>query len=125
MIRSKNTKPEIIVRKFLHNKGLRFRLHKKNLLGKPDIVLPKYKSIIFVNGCFWHGHKKCKYFKLPKTRTKWWSDKISKNKMNDSTVIKKLIDLGWKVIVIWECEIKSKNRENNLIILYNSVISNR
>src|ERR1700741_3906123 len=99
-IRSGNTKPEILVRKFLHSKGFRFRLHDKKLPGKPDIVLPKYKTVIFVHGCFWHGHKNCKYFVVPKTRTEWWSAKINRNRYNDKnkkTVLKKL---GWKIIQV-------------------------
>jgi DNA mismatch endonuclease (patch repair protein) len=82
-IRSKNTKPEMIVRKYLFSKGYRFRLHDKKLPGSPDIVLPKYKTIIFINGCFWHGHSGCRYFVIPKTRTQWWTDKINKNSTND------------------------------------------
>ena len=90
MIKGKNTKPEIIVRKFLHSKGFRFRLHKKNLPGTPDIVLAKYKTLIFINGCFWHGHKNCKYFVVPKTRTEWWVTKIAGNKKLDAQNIFKL-----------------------------------
>jgi DNA mismatch endonuclease (patch repair protein) len=82
-IKGKNRKPEILVRKFLFAKGYRYKLNDKTLPGKPDIVLPKYKTVIFVNGCFWHGHKNCKYFVVPKTRTKWWLDKIHTNQKND------------------------------------------
>jgi DNA mismatch endonuclease, patch repair protein len=105
-IRGKNTKPEILVRKFLHSKGYRFRLHDKKLPGKPDIVLPKYKTVIFVQGCFWHGHKGCKYFVVPKTRTKWWLEKIEGNKMRDKKAFKELKKAGWKVMEIWECKSK-------------------
>lgn len=108
MIRGKDTKPEIIVRKFLHAKGFRFSLHKKELPGKPDIVLTKYKTVIFINGCFWHGHKNCKYFVIPKTRTKWWLNKIEGNRLNDKRNNQELRKTGWKVITLWECQLKPK-----------------
>jgi DNA mismatch endonuclease, patch repair protein len=114
-IKNKNTKPEILVRKFLFANGFRFRLNDKKLPGKPDIVLPKYKTVIFVNGCFWHGHDNCKYFKLPGTRTEWWREKIEKNIENDLKKQSQLMDLGYKVIVVWECEIKSKEFYNTVI----------
>ena len=106
-IKSVNTKPEILVRKYLHASGYRFRLHVKTLPGKPDIVLPKYHTAIFVHGCFWHGHPNCKYYKVPQTRTQWWLDKIIQNKANDTKAIKFLKKEGWKVIIIWECKLKS------------------
>jgi len=106
-INGKNTRPEILVRKFLFSKGFRYRLHVKNLPGKPDIVLPKYKTIIFINGCFWHGHENCKYYVVPKTRTEWWMKKINETKSRDSKILKALSLLGWNVFVIWACEIKS------------------
>src|SRR5882757_8710418 len=108
-IRSKDTKPEMLVRKFLHKNGFRYRLHVKDMPGKPDIVLPKYKTVIFVHGCFWHGHKGCKYYVVPKTRTEWWLNKIGTNKINDSKAIKALKKEGWKVIEIWECDLKKTN----------------
>jgi DNA mismatch endonuclease, patch repair protein len=108
MIRGKNTKPENIVRKFLHSKGFRFRLNKKDLPGKPDIVLPKYKTVIFVHGCFWHGHKNCKYFVTPKTRTRWWLNKINGNKETDKKNNIKLGKAGWEIITLWECQLKPK-----------------
>ena len=114
-IKNKNTKPEILVRKFLFANGFRFRLNDKKLPGKPDIVLPKYKTVIFVNGCFWHGHENCKYFKLPGTRTEWWREKIEKNIENDLKKQSQLMDLGYKVIVVWECQIKSKEFYNTVI----------
>jgi len=104
-IRNKDTKPEMIVRRFLHKNGLRFRLHVKDLPGKPDIVLPKYKTVIFIQGCFWHGHENCKKYVVPKTRTEWWLEKISRNKINDAKIELNLISLGWKVIKIYECEL--------------------
>jgi DNA mismatch endonuclease (patch repair protein) len=117
MIRGKNTKPEIIVRKFLHSKGFRFRLYKKELPGKPDIVLPKYKTVIFIHGCFWHGHKNCKYFVVPKTRTKWWLNKIERNRLNDNRNDTKLRKAGWKIITLWECQLKPKKVLKTLLKL--------
>ena len=105
-IKSKNTKPEMIVRKFLHANGFRYRLHVNDLPGKPDIVLPKYRTVIFVNGCFWHGHEGCRYATIPKTRSEWWEKKINNNIKNDETVRHKLKIDGWKVINIWQCSIK-------------------
>ena len=114
-IRGKNTKPEILVRKALHAKGYRFRLHDKKLPGKPDIVLPKYKTVIFVHGCFWHKHN-CKHFKWPKTRPEFWRDKIVGNTERDKKHIEELQKLGWNIKVIWECEIKDKSYEKRLSI---------
>lgn len=114
-IKNKNTKPEILVRKFLFANGFRFRLNDKKLPGKPDIVLPKYKTVIFVNGCFWHGHENCKYFKLPGTRTEWWKEKIDKNIENDLKKQSQLMNLGYKVIIVWECEIKNKSVYTTII----------
>ena len=107
-IKSKNTKPEILVRRFLFSKGFRFRIHDKKLPGKPDIVLPKYKTVILVHGCFWHGHKNCKYFVVPKTRTEWWLNKINRNKENDKKAVRALKNFGYKTLLIWECQLKSK-----------------
>ncbi|KXX68893.1 very short patch repair endonuclease [Flammeovirga sp. SJP92] len=124
-IKSKDTKPEMILRKFLHAEGIRFRLHGKSkgekLPGTPDIILPKYKTVINVNGCFWHGHQDCKYFRLPKSRVDYWEWKISRNRANDILNKHKLIEMGWNVITIWECEIKEKREEtfdNILSVLY-------
>ena len=109
-IGGKNTKPEILVRKFLLSKGFRYRINVKTLPGKPDIVLPKYKTVIFVNGCFWHGHN-CKKGKLPSSNIDFWRGKISNNKLRDDKNSDLLIKLGWKVIIIWQCEIsKIDNR---------------
>src|SRR5690554_4153497 len=96
-IRGKNTKPELLVRKFLFSKGLRYRLHSKSLPGKPDIILKKYRTVIFINGCFWHGHYKCKYFVLPKTNSEWWKQKIDETIERDKKVNFKLKELGWKI----------------------------
>ncbi|MEJ0104371.1 MAG: DNA mismatch endonuclease Vsr [Bacteroidota bacterium] len=105
-IKAKNTKPEILVRKFLHARGFRYKLHDKKLPGKPDLVLPKHKTVIFIHGCFWHGHDNCKYFVVPKTRTEWWVNKINTNKANDEKAIKALKKDGWKIINVWECDLK-------------------
>ena len=113
-IRSKNTKPELLVRKFLFFKGYRYRLHNKKLPGKPDIVLPKYKTVIFVHGCFWHGHKNCKYFVMPKTRTKWWLNKINRNKQNDVKNSLKLKESDWKIFTIFECSLKPEKSDKTL-----------
>lgn len=106
-IRSVNTKPELIIRRFLFSKGLRYRIHDNRLPGKPDIYLPKYKTVIFVNGCFWHGHENCRYFVMPKTRADWWKSKIEKNKQNDALKHKQLELLEIRVITVWECQIKN------------------
>ncbi|WP_142684363.1 very short patch repair endonuclease [Chitinophaga polysaccharea] len=111
-IKGKDTKPEILVRKYLHSKGFRYRLHVKTLPGKPDLVLTKYRTAIFINGCFWHGHSNCRYFVVPKTRTNWWLEKINKNIDNDNNAIAALHQQGWKVIIIWECELKKTKMAN-------------
>ncbi len=116
-IKSKNTKPEMLVRKFLHANGFRYSLHQKKLPGKPDIVLKKYKTVIFMHGCFWHGHKNCKYFVVPKTRTGWWINKIGTNKTNDAKAVKALKKEKWKVIEIWECKLKPGKVERTLASL--------
>lgn len=110
-IKGKDTKPEQLVRRFLFSQGFRFRKNDKRYPGHPDIVLPKYKTVIFVNGCFWHGHDGCKCYVIPKTNTDFWINKINRNIQRDSENYKNLIALGWKVIIIWECELKSKNRD--------------
>ncbi len=104
-IKSKNTKPEIAVRKLLHSLGYRFRLHRKDLPGSPDIVLPKYKTVIFVHGCFWHRHENCKYATSPKTREEFWENKFNANIKRDLEVQKEIKNIGWKSIILWECEI--------------------
>ena len=121
-IRGQNTKPEELIRKFLFSKGFRYRIHDKRYPGTPDIVLPKYHTIIFVNGCFWHGHVNCKAAKLPKTNLQTWKKKILDNISRDEKNIAKLKNEGWKVIIIWQCEIKSKNnREKRLELLINEI----
>ena len=113
-IKGRNTKPEMLVRKFLHAQGFRYKLHDKTLPGKPDIVLPKYKTVIFIHGCFWHGHKDCKYYIVPKTRTEWWLQKINGNIANDDKALKALKKDGWKIITIWECDLKPAKVEKTL-----------
>lgn len=115
-IKSKNTKPELLIRSLLHKRGFRFRLHVKDLPGKPDIVLPKYKAVIFVNGCFWHGHKNCHLFKLPSTRTEFWQVKILKNQINDAKSIKTLLNKNWKVCIVWGCSIRGPKKDLNKVI---------
>lgn len=105
-IPSKNTKPEEVVRKHLFSKGFRYRKNISSLPGKPDIILPKYKTVIFVNGCFWHAHEGCKWFVPPKSNTEFWNKKFEYNKERDKKNYKKLEDLGWRVLIIWECEIR-------------------
>ena len=108
-IRGKNTKPEILVRKGLHARGFRFRLHNKNLPGSPDIVLPKYGVAIMINGCFWHGHKECKYATKPKSNVEFWEAKIARNRHRDEVTEAHLQALGWHVVTIWECELKGRS----------------
>ena len=109
-IRGKNTKPEILVRKGLHACGFRFRLHKKKLPGCPDIVLPKYGVAIMVNGCFWHGHKGCRYATKPKTSIEFWETKIARNRRRDEVITTHLEALGWTVITVWECELRNSSQ---------------
>lgn len=116
-IKGKDTKPEIAVRKFLFAKGFRYKLHDKSLPSKPDIVLPKYKTVVFIHGCFWHGHDDCKYFVVPKTRTEWWMAKINRNKQLDIENVKKLRKMGWKVIIIFECKLRPQHRNRTLDLL--------
>ncbi|MDD6488500.1 MAG: DNA mismatch endonuclease Vsr [Clostridia bacterium] len=113
-IKSKNTKPEEIVRKYLFSQGFRYRKNDKRLPGTPDIVLPEYRTVIFVNGCFWHGHEECRYFVIPSTNTEFWVNKITSNKQRDIRKINDLRQLGWKVIVIWECQLKKEKSETTL-----------
>ena len=120
-IKGKNTKPEMLVRKYLHAQGFRYKLHDKTLPGKPDLVLPKYKTVIFIHGCFWHGHSSCKYFTIPKTRTEWWTEKITKNKANDEKAVKLLKKEGWKIITIWECKLKPAKLNQTLTALVNKL----
>lgn len=108
-IKGSNTKPEKTIRSMLHRKGFRFRLHDKNLPGKPDLVFRRYKAVIFVNGCFWHGHN-CHLFKLPSSNTDFWIGKINQNKERDFKIMSDLTNLGWKILVVWECALRGKKR---------------
>lgn len=114
-IQSKNTTPERTVRSILHKLGYRFRLHSKTLPGKPDIVLPKYKTIIFVHGCFWHRHNNCQYAYMPKSRTKFWTKKFNDNIKRDRQLICALNAMGWRVLIIWECKLKNLQTISNYI----------
>ena len=114
MIRSKDTKPEILVRRYLFHAGFRFRVNVRKLPGTPDIVLRKYKTAIFINGCFWHGHENCKYFRLPKTNIDFWQKKIERNKERDKKEQCQLAAMGWHCITIWECQLKPKIRMQTL-----------
>lgn len=106
---SKNTKPEILVRKGLHSRGYRFRLHSAKLAGTPDLVFPKYRAVIFVNGCFWHGHD-CRLFRLPTTRTEFWREKVEQNRLRDRGVVDVLRKGGWKILLVWECALKGRGK---------------
>jgi DNA mismatch endonuclease (patch repair protein) len=116
-IRSKNTKIELIVRKWLHYFGYRYRIHDKRLPGSHDIVLPKYKTAIFIHGCFWHLHNGCKIAKLPKTRVDYWMEKLNRNAERDKSKVKSLEEMGWNVIIVWECEIRHKPEDRLIALL--------
>lgn len=119
-VKSKNTKPELLARKFLFSHGYRYRVNRKDLPGKPDIVLPKYKTVVFINGCFWHGHENCKYATIPESNREFWLTKITGNVERDKLTREKLISMGWRVIDIWQCQLKAKDKEttlNNLITI--------
>ena len=113
-VKGKDTKPEEIVRKYLFSQGFRYRKNDKRLPGKPDIVLPKYKTVIFVNGCFWHKHEGCKYFVWPKCNSEFWKEKIESNIVRDKKQYEELKNAGWHVIIVWECELKKKQRMDTL-----------
>ena len=122
-IPSKNTKPEETVRKYLFAHGLRYRKNVSDMPGKPDIVFPKYKAVVFVNGCFWHAHEGCKWFVKPKTRIEFWEHKFQYNRDRDDRNYQKLTDQGWRVLIIWECEIRHGNAEEALQRLKNEILS--
>ena len=124
-IRNKDTKPEELVRKYLFSRGFRYRKNDARLPGKPDIVLPKYRTVIFVNGCFWHKHNNCQYFVWPHNNADFWRTKIERNVLRDQEHTKKLQDMGWRVLVIWECELKSKWQLDTLIELEKTIRRNR
>ena len=121
-IKGRDTKAELLVRRFLFKKGLRYRTNDRRLPGSPDIVLPKYKCVVFVNGCFWHGHEGCKFFVSPKTNSAFWAEKIEKNRSRDAKNISTLINDGWRVFVVWECELRNRLvREATLEGLVNEI----
>ena len=122
-IRSQNTKPEELVRKYLFSQGFRYRKNDVRLPGKPDIILPKYKTVIFVNGCFWHGHNGCRYFVWPKSNEEFWKNKIESNISRDDMNFNLLRQLGWNVIIIWECELKKAVRQKTFGELVDSLKS--
>lgn len=124
-IKSKNTKPEELVRKYLFSQGFRYIKNDRRLPGSPDIVLPKYKTVIFVNGCFWHGHNGCKYFVWPKSNEDFWKNKIKANIARDKKKTDALEALGWKIIVVWECELKTQNKNDTLQKIKTHIIGNK
>lgn len=121
-IKGKDTKPEMIVRKYLFSRGLRFRIQARKLPGRPDIVLPKYKTVIFVDGCFWHGHEGCRYYRLPKSNVEFWREKIERNVARDARNEAELKAMGWRVIRVWECDIRAvAGRDAYLDRLYETI----
>ena len=122
-IHSKNTKPEELVRKYLFSNGFRYRKNDARLPGKPDIVLPKYKTVIFINGCFWHKHEGCKYFVWPKNNAEFWKEKITGNAERDVKNYNFLREAGWRVFIIWECELRPGKRESTLKVLIDKIKS--
>lgn len=124
-IRSKNTKPEEIVRKYLFSKGFRYRKNDKRYPGRPDIILPKYKTAIFVNGCFWHMHDGCPKFVMPKSNIEYWRPKLERNKRHDIENKIALEKQGWKVIVVWECDLKKDKKDGRLMHLVEEIIENK
>ena len=117
-VSGKNTKPEIAVRSLLHNLGFRFRLHRKDLPGKPDITLPKYKKVIFVHGCFWHGHADCSRSKRPSTNEEFWREKLDENIERDKATVNALKQLGWDVLTVWACEVKDTNKLKIMLLSF-------
>lgn len=120
-IRGKDTKPEMLVRRALHARGFRYLLHSPNLPGKPDMVFPKYRAVVFVHGCFWHMHD-CKYFKLPGSRTAFWREKLLKNRRRDHTVLDTMQSLGWRVLVIWECATREARLADSGTLLIDTIM---
>lgn len=123
-IKSTNTKPEKVLRSFLWSKGYRYRINYKKLPGTPDIVLTKYNIVIFIHGCFWHGHENCKIAHIPKTNVDYWENKINRNKERDKNTTMQLLAMGWNVITIWECEINTSNMENLISKIQNIILAN-
>lgn len=124
-IHAENTKPELTIRRLLFADGFRYRIHVKTLPGTPDLVLPKYRAVVFVHGCFWHGHDGCKYAKLPSTHYEFWSDKISRNKQRDQKARQELLSSGWRVLTIWTCSIKNQAKIKETYALVKDWILNQ
>lgn len=123
-IHGTNTKPELLLRRGLWGLGFRYRINERYLPGSPDIVFPKYRSVIFVNGCFWHGHKDCKYYTVPKTNTEFWVAKVARNKERDQEVWRKLEAKGWYVIIVWECQLKKGKLEETIERVAAEIVKN-
>lgn len=123
-IHSSSTKPELKLRRALWSLGFRYRINEKHLPGKPDIVLPKYRTVIFIHGCFWHGHKDCRYYTVPKTNTEFWTAKVTRNKQRDQEVWRQLEAKGWYVIIVWECELKKHRFEDTVNSVAAEIVRN-
>ena len=123
-IHSSSTKPEVKLRKELWSKGFRYRKNDKRLPGSPDIVLPKHRTVIFIHGCFWHGHKGCKYYTIPKTNTEFWVEKVERNQKRDQDVWRQLEAKGWFVVIVWECELKKVQFEETIKRVEKEILSN-
>ena len=122
--RAKNTGPEMLLRHLLWRLGFRYRINAKDLPGSPDIVLPKYRTTVFVHGCFWHGHKDCKYYTVPKTNTEFWEAKVARNQERDQEVWRKLEAKGWSVIIVWECQLKKAKLEETIDRVAKEIVRN-
>ena len=123
-IHSSSTKPELKLRRALWSLGFRYRINEKDLPGKPDIVLPKYRTVVFIHGCFWHGHKDCKYYTVPKTNTEFWTAKVTRNQQRDQEVWRQLEAKGWYVIIVWECELKKYRFEDTVNSVAAEIVRN-
>jgi DNA mismatch endonuclease (patch repair protein) len=122
-IKGKDTKPEMLVRRFLHGQGFRYKLHDRALPGTPDLVLPRYNAVVFIHGCFWHGHTNCRYFVVPKTRTEWWVNKINRNIANYTKATRALRKMGWRIITIWECDLKVNKIDRTFKKIANKILA--
>lgn len=123
-IHSASTKPELTLRLTLWHQGFRYRINGKSLPGRPDIVLPKYRTVIFVHGCFWHGHKDCRYYTVPQTNTEFWMAKIARNQERDQEVWRRLEAKGWSVIIVWECQLKKANLDDTVVRVAEEIVRN-
>ena len=123
-IRAQDTTPELVIRHALWHQGFRYRVNDKRLPGKPDVVLPKYHTVVFVHGCFWHGHKDCKYYTVPETNKEFWVAKVTRNQERDQEVWRKLEAKGWNVIIVWECQLKKANLEETIDRVAEEIVRN-